>query len=379
MGTAILLFIFIGLFFGVRTALFPKNNNRNNDSKSFWVEGVPPMPISGQVDENGNPLKVTISEEQININNIPDYVGEDANRFIFDPQNFQEFIGQERIKEQVNVAIEQIKSKKGRPVHFFVSGIRGHGKTTLIHIIAKMLDAELIEYTGKHLNMKTLEEALIKINSSKKEHVIFFADEIDVVKSAVVKSLNSIIYNFQVGGTKKLKPFIFASATIKPQELIVNNPDTLERITEHLKMEHYTVNELIRILKQYQKQMYDEQIEEKVYKKLAENCRLSPRVAQTLMDNYMILKDVEKVLDNKGIIVNGLTHIDLKLLNELNKSEKGMGAEALAQKLRMSKKEYEVEYEPFLVLMGYIDRRHRRIIGEEGKKLLEELKRRNVS
>jgi len=61
------------------------------------------------------------------------------------------------------------------------------------------------------------------------------------------------------------------------------------------------------------------------------------------------------------------------LLEILSKAKRPMGANALAMKLGMGQKEYEREYEPFLVEYGYVDRVPSRIITDKGRKFLEKI------
>ena len=80
------------------------------------------------------------------------------------------------------------------------------------------------------------------------------------------------------------------------------------------------------------------------------------------------------VLNNCNIIKDGLTKVDIKILNALNTATRAMGCNALAQRVGLSQKEYVTEYEPFLVEFGYINRVPSRVITEKGKLFLQEIK-----
>ena len=78
-------------------------------------------------------------------------------------------------------------------------------------------------------------------------------------------------------------------------------------------------------------------------------------------------------MKNSKIVKYGLTEFDIQILEALSKSTRAMGANALAQKCKLSQNEYLREFEPFLVEYEYVARVPSRIITEKGKKLLQEI------
>jgi holliday junction DNA helicase RuvB len=322
-------------------------------------------------DEN-NPLKVIIKDNNINSERIIEYTGEELKSFNWYPSNFKEFIGQEEAKEQIKIIMK--KAEKGIKAHAILSAIQGHGKTTLLRLLAKQLGARLIERIGKQLDADTIVDIVNEITTSKEKHVIFFLDEIDTADWKNLKLLNPIIQDFKLCD-KRIKPFIFAGATINKDLLIKQVPDLLDRIPHSLQFKRYTNEELEQIISQYVNQLYNnEEIPKEAIKAMAQNCKLNPRLALGLIEDYIITKDINKTLKNRRIQKNGLTDIDIKILEILNEATRPMGANAVAMRIGLSQSQYEREYEPFLYEMKYIARTPSRIIDKKGRELLEELK-----
>ena len=327
--------------------------------------------MESSVEEN-KPLSVTIKEGQFDINRVVEYEGEELRKFEFRPKNFEQFVGQEEAKDRAKTIIK--KNKKGLKSHFLVDGIKGHGKTLYVEILAKMLDAHLIKRIGKQVDIDSLVDIVNEINTSKKKNVMLFVDEIDTMDWKVIKVLNPIIESFEIAG-KRIKPFIFAGATINKHILIKNNPDTLDRIPTHIKFKRYNSIEILEIIQQYIKELYsNEKIESKALVSIAENCKYNPRTAIALLEEYIVEEDINRVIKNCNIVKYGLNKIDIKILKVLNMSDKAIGCNALAQRCGISQQEYEREFEPYLCEYGYVNRVPSRVISEKGRKLLEELK-----
>lgn len=261
----------------------------------------------------------------------------------------------------------------GFPVH-------NCGKTTYVHLLAKYLEAEVIEYIGKQITEEEIPNIVNRINASEKRFIIFFCDEIDGLDTKVMKILNPMLEQFKLN-EQKIHPFIFIGATINKHELIENNPDTLDRIPTHIKFKRYDNREIETIIKQYYKQLYFKfEINEDDIPKIAENAKFNPRTAISLLEDYIVLKNITQVLEARDIIKDGLTSIDIRILDELNNSKKAdgehkpLGANALALSCGLSPKEYVIQFEPFLQEFGYIKRVPSRTITEKGMDFLESIK-----
>ncbi len=314
---------------------------------------------------------ITIKENSVDISRIKEYTGNTFKQFEFRPQKFTQFIGQEEAKERAKTIIK--KARQGIKAHLLVKGIQGHGKTVYVEIIAKELGAKLIKHIGKQVNEEGIVNIINEINEVKEDYVMLFIDEIDTIDWKILKIFNPIIESFELAG-KKIRPFIFAGATINKHKLLKTNPDTLDRIEHHITFSRYNKEEIVKIIRQYKEQLYNQNtIDEKVIETISISCKYNPRIAISLLEDYIVEKDIEKILHNHKIIKEGLTETDIKILQVLKDSKRAKGANALAMSAKLSEKEYIIEYEPYLVEFEYIERIPQRVITEKGKELLANL------
>jgi len=345
-----------------------------DSEEHYQVSGEETIISEEEVEEEnkGEPLKVEIKNAQFNTSRITPYKGEEIKKFEFRPQVWEQFIGQLEGKNKAKTIIK--KAKRGIKCHFLVDGIKGHGKTTFVELLAKNLNAKLIERVGKQIDEDNLVDIMNEINTSTEKYVVFFIDEMETMDWKVIKILNPIIEQFKINNVR-IKPFIFAGATINKHILITNNPDTLDRISTPIKFERYTAEDIEKIVRQYKNQLYPEDnVSDEVIKVISQNAKFNPRTSIVLLEDYIVEQNIKKVLKNSKIIKNGLNELDIEILNTLNQSKRALGANALAMKCKLSQKEYITEFEPFLVEYGYVNRVPSRVITPKGKQLLEELK-----
>jgi Holliday junction resolvasome RuvABC ATP-dependent DNA helicase subunit len=327
-------------------------------TKDKQAKNIPDYSESWDFSKEGDKEELTavLKQPSFDISRIQEYHGENVKQFEFRPGDFKEFIGQEETKNKLRTAIKKIKA--GMKCHFFGDGIRGHGKTTLFQkVLPNELgkeDTEVIYRVGKQVNQENLPDIINQINKCKKKYPMFIIDEIDTMDWRDIKILNPIIESFEIAG-KKIKPFIFIGITINKHLLIDKVPDTLDRISTHIKFSKYNASEIGRILAQYQKQLYPEAIvPQEVIEIISKNCKFNPRTSIALLEDYIVECNMVKVLKNSKIIQDGLTKMDIKILIALSKSSRALGANSLAQRVGLSPKEYMTEFEPFLCEYNYI-------------------------
>lgn len=355
-----------GLFIGgiklTESIIIPKNDS----------EEVLQQVLSGKIEyihseTSDKPQTIILKDPQFDSTKIDTYELP-VKQFEFRPKTWTQFIGQTDGKEQAKIIIE--KARRGIRCHCILSAIRGHGKTTFIELLAKSLDAHLIQRIGKQLDEDELLNVVNEINKSSASHVVFFLDEIDTTDWKVLKILNPLIEQFAING-KQIKPFIFCSATINKDTLIKNNPDLLDRIPHHIQFTRYTAQDIEKIITQYAIKLYEkENVPINIIQTISNQCQFNPRTSISLLEDYVIVRDIDKVLRNRRIIKDGLTDIDIKILSTLQASTRAIGANALAQRVGLSQNQYLREYEPFLVEFGYINRVPSRILSEIGKQFL---------
>jgi Holliday junction DNA helicase RuvB len=190
-----------------------------------------------------------------------------------------------------------------------------------------------------------------------------------------VETIYTMMENFSFQGTP-IPPFTLIGATTEMGEIIKNRKPFYDRFKLPLELEDYTKENLITIAKQYKKGMFEnDEIEEKNYKLIAENSRNTPRIIIRLVESTVYYRnDIKEVLNNFGIIYNGYTEKDLKLLDYLSKN-KIVGLQGISAFLDTSKENYLYEVEPYLIKTETIIRTPRgRGISDYGKTILKQLK-----
>lgn len=352
--------------------LFGKDTPSSTLSEKELIKKAIDYADNNWANEEDEKQSVILETPSFNINKIKEYKGEVIKKFEFRPRNFKEFISQDEAKERVKIIIPQIK--RGMKGHIFISSCAGMGKTTFINIFAKELNAKVINRIGRMVEEEELLKIINEINTSEEKYIVLFIDEIETCNPKILKILNPIIESFEIAN-KRIKPFVFCCASINKHSLITTNPDLLDRITNHIPFKKYSKEDIIKIIKQYKNQLYKEEIvSEEVYKIIANNGKFNPRISIPLLEKYITIKDINKVLKSMRIVKNGLTEKDIEILKILNNSPKPMGENALAIKARLNRKEYALEFEPFLFQEDYINRIPSRIITKKGKELLKSLK-----
>jgi Holliday junction resolvasome RuvABC ATP-dependent DNA helicase subunit len=324
---------------------------------------------------NNKPTEVIVKEESFDLEGVIEYTGSNgmSEKIDFRPQNFHEFIGQELAKKRIDRTLKRIRS--GMKTHIFLDAIRGHGKSTMARIIAKELNADLIEITGTMIADKETIKNIINQITLNPKLTVLFVDELDSLDRKYFKFLNPILEEFKIGH-KRIKPFVFIGASILKHELLNKCPDTMDRIDTQIKFERYTSDDIAVILEQYKNHLFNEKkVDHEVYKVIGKNCKYNPRVAIALLKDYIVTPDIGEVLHDARIVYNGLTDIDVKILETLAQN-KSMGASSLAQSVGISEKEYMIEFEPYLVEFGYVVRgRGGRKITEYGSETLSNIRR----
>lgn len=323
---------------------------------------------SNNIDNIKTPLEITIKSNSLDPNLIHEYKGDKFTNFEFRPKTFKEFIGQESGKNKARGVIKRVN--RNIKSHLFITGSQGLGKTCFLNILANELNAKLIERIGNQVNSDTIIPTVNEIIDSKEKNIMLFVDEIDGMKPEDIKTLNTVIESFKLAG-RDIRPFIFACATINDEKLYLNNPDFLDRIPIKIQFQKYNSNEISQIILQAKNQLYkDDKVSNEVIKLISENCKFNPRVANSLLSDYIIDQNIQQVFKDNQIVKDGLTITDIKILNILNQQIKPIGEAVLSQKVGLKRKQYNIVYEPYLVEYGYINRIPSRIITDKGKEIL---------
>lgn len=328
-----------------------------------------------QLMEWGN--KVFSSKEE-EIKNPPEqkYIPKEIKpiKFIFRPQNLNEYIGQARAKDLINLTLKKIRILKA--VHICISGHKGAGKSTLANIIGKELGARIVWHIAGSFTKEALMNFLSKNQDDMNNFYVLFLDEGHNLEKELAEYLYPILEDFILpeGENLKLKPFIFITATTEKNTLIKKFAPLVDRCGCDIVLEPYKSEDIVNILKQANDKLYQKNIDEECYKKISENCRYTPRIALAMLDDLIVCENVNLVLSSRRIIRNSLTDIDIRILSHLVEIGKPVGEQALAIISNQTVEDYRLLYEPFLIIEGYLTRTARGRLGtEKAKELIKEL------
>jgi len=251
-----------------------------------------------------------------------------------------------------------------------IDGKAGTGKTTIAYLVAKMLDKPFVECVATTLQSQ--QQLVDKIVEAKGG--ILFIDEIHMINSKLANFILPILEDFQISG-QKIKPFTLFTATTELGVLLKKFKPFVDRMKIAKTLEPYSIEELRILVKQYKEKTFpDKEVPEDVYQKIAKNCRGTPRIAIRYIESFIFMNiPIEEVFKTYGIIKNGITKQDIKVLTLLKEKEKGVGLKALSAFLGTSEQNYLYQIEGYLIEKGLLTITTRRQITDKGKGFLNEI------
>jgi Holliday junction DNA helicase RuvB len=289
------------------------------------------------------------------------------------PRTLSEFIGQERIKENLSVFIKAASQRQEPLDHILFSGPPGLGKTTLANIIANELGVNIKTTSGPVLE-RPGDLAAILTNLSDRD--VLFIDEIHRLPRIVEEVLYPAMEDFQLdiiigqgpsARTLKLNLPRFTLIGATTRTGLLTSP-LRDRFGILMRLEFYKPEELTTIILRSAR-ILDISITEEAAVEIARRSRGTPRIANRLLRR---IRDFAEVKGN-GIIdleiarfglnaldvdERGLDEMDRKLLRTIIEKFGGgpVGIESLSASLREEKDTIEDVYEPYLMQEGLIER-----------------------
>ena len=288
------------------------------------------------------------------------------------PSIWDDYIGQEKIKKNLQVFIKACKKREEVLDHILLFGPPGLGKTTLSHIIANQMEANI-----KVTAAPTIEKGgdLAAILTNLEEGDILFIDEIHRLTPAIEEILYPAMEDFRLdiiigsGPAAQtvqidLPKFTLIGATTRAG--MISNP-LRDRFGMHFRLNFYNNDELSKIINKASVKLNKITKDDASYE-IARRSRGTPRVALRLLkrvrdfaevedEDTIELKRCKYALDELGINDKGFDEMDLRLI-ELLLSNKGkpMGLSTISAALSEDEGTIEEAIEPYLLANGYIQR-----------------------
>ena len=298
---------------------------------------------------------------------------DEASELSLRPMTLDEYVGQTEMKSNLRVFISAAKKRKEPLDHVLLYGPPGLGKTTMAHVIANELGSQIKLVNGPAIE-KTGDLAAILADIQPGD--VLFVDEIHRLPRVVEEVLYGAMEDFTLsimvneGGSSRvlsipLPPFTLVGATTRAGDL---SSPLRARFGISMKIDFYSEEELHKIVLRTAR-VFDTPIDEESARLLAKRSRGTPRIANRLYKRVrdfatvagtesIDLSATEKALNALKIDELGLDDVDLKYLNCIIDRYHGgpVGLEAIATAIGEEIGNLEDVYEPYLILIGLINR-----------------------
>ncbi len=289
------------------------------------------------------------------------------------PRTWENYIGQEKLKQNVRIMIDAAKQRKELPEHLLFYGNPGLGKTTLAYLIANEIGSDIRIASGP-----TIEKIgdLAAILTNLKENSVFFIDEIHRLRNQVEEYLYPAMEDFKLNFILGKGPMARTMEIKIPKFTLIAATTRLASISSPLRsrfgatfgLNFYAIKDIENII-QRSADLLQIKIEKQAIPLIARSSRFTPRTANHILKRVrdfaqvkgtgVITQDItNQALGHLEIDEKGLTQDDRRILEVIIEKFQGgpVGLQALAASTAEEENTILDIYEPYLMRLGFISR-----------------------